>query len=422
MTPTQNRKRRNPQAAIDGTASDTSKPIQPAEYVRTEAAFDRTMKHLRQQQMIAIDTESNSMYAYHGRICLIQLSTPTRDAIVDPLELNNLSALGDILADPAVEKIMHGAEYDLVMLRQDYDFHVANLFDTMIAARLLKYEKFGLGNLLDHFFGVDVDKSHQKDNWGQRPLPVESLRYAQMDTHYLIRLRHMMETELKQRGLAEEAYNLFADEADVSHIQPRPFDEDGYWRLGKPMNLTRRQMAVLRELYLLRDGLARERDVPPYRVFSNCIMVSLAQQQPRNLTDLGKADGIPSAIVRLYGEGMVDAIEAGVAVRKPPRAPSTPKADPIVSERYIDLHTWRKTKAAERDLDASLILPKQVMMALAEDPPASLAEMRTITGLSDWRIERYGDAILDIMHPAAPIDTAADIISEDDSSGTARKL
>src|SRR5690606_29531 len=131
------------------------------------------------------DTESNSLYAYRERVCLIQLSTRSRDYILDPLIIVDMSPLAPLLADPGVEKVFHAAEYDLICLHRDYGFIVNNLFDTMVAARICGYKAIGLGSLLSEFLGVELDKRHQRDDWGERPLPPDSLRYAQMDTHYL---------------------------------------------------------------------------------------------------------------------------------------------------------------------------------------------------------------------------------------------
>ena len=124
---------------------------------------------LAQEPLLAIDTESNSLYAYRERVCLIQLSTRTADFILDPFDLPDLQPLAPLFANPAIEKVFHAAEYDLMCMKRDFGFVFRNLFDTMIAARVCGRKQIGLGALLNDLAGVPVDKSHQRDDWGRRP-------------------------------------------------------------------------------------------------------------------------------------------------------------------------------------------------------------------------------------------------------------
>ena len=168
---------------------------------------------LNNQEIIAVDTESNSLYAYQEQVCLIQFSTLEGDYLVDPLALEDLSALGEVFANPKVEKVFHAAEYDLICLQRDFDFRFENLFDTMIAARVLGREAVGLAAMLGEHFGIEVDKRHQRANWGRRPLAAEMLAYAQQDTHYLIELSARMRAELEASGrwaLAAEDFERLA--------------------------------------------------------------------------------------------------------------------------------------------------------------------------------------------------------------------
>jgi len=160
---------------------------------------------LAQQPFLALDTEANSLHAYREQICLIQLSTGTTDYLLDPLAIVDMDPLGDLLANRQIEKILHAAEYDLIGLRRDFGFSVHPIFDTMLAARVAGHEQVGLNHLLQRYLGVHTDKRHQRDDWGRRPLPPESLRYAQLDTHFLGMLRNDLYDELQQLGRLEEA-------------------------------------------------------------------------------------------------------------------------------------------------------------------------------------------------------------------------
>ena len=189
----------------------TKQKLLPPVWVATKTALDTMVAALEKEPSVAVDTESNSLYAYQEQVCLIQFSTPTQDFLLDPLTLPNLECLAPFFANPNIEKIFHAAEYDVICLHRDFGFTFANLFDTMIAARILGYEGIGLGKLLEQKFNVLVDKKFQKANWGQRPLSEEMLNYARLDTHYLIDLRAILKKELQERQrwiLAQEDFKM----------------------------------------------------------------------------------------------------------------------------------------------------------------------------------------------------------------------
>jgi ribonuclease D len=369
--------------------------LPPATFITNDAQLLELAHQLQTESLIAVDTESNNLYAYVGRICLIQLSTRTQDYIIDPLKINHMQPLIDVLANPAIEKIFHAAEYDLICLRRDFNAEVYNLFDTMFAARLCGIEQFGLGDLLRQFFDVEVDKSHQLDNWGKRPLPQESLRYAQMDTHYLPALRDLFVEKLTALNRIEESVEVFADVLRIE-VKEREFDEDGYWKLGRPQSLTRRQMAVLKELYLLREEIAREEDLPPFKVLSNNTLTTLARVQPHNINELFALRGLNNRQVRTYGNRLLTALDRGRSSRLPaPPEPDSP--DPVLAERYIALHAWRKERAAARGLDSSLVLSKHTLWEIARRLPADFDSLRAIEGMGQWRARAYGDEILRLV-------------------------
>src|ERR1051325_10510319 len=192
------------------------RPFPPALYIEHDKNLKQLVKKLKNELLLAIDTESNSLYAYQERVCLIQLSTRSHDFIIDPLRIADMSPLGELLVNPEIEKVFHAAEYDLMCLKRDYGFTVVNLFDTMIAARICGIKALGLNRLLTDYCGVNVDKSHQRDDWGQRPLSEEGLLYAQMDTHYLPMLRDKLVDLLASHGRTEEAMETFLEAADVT--------------------------------------------------------------------------------------------------------------------------------------------------------------------------------------------------------------
>jgi ribonuclease D len=294
-----------------------------------------------------------------------------------------------------LKKIFHAAEYDLICLKRDFDFDVVNLFDTMFAARILRYENFGLAHLLHEHFDVDVDKSHQLDDWAIRPLPQDSLAYAQMDTHYLPRLRDILLQKMVYQGRLDEALEIFADVTRID-VKSHEFDPEGYWKIGKPRSLKRRQIAVLRELYLLRDEIARAEDVPPYKIMSNKTLIRLATEQPRNYQELENIRGLHGRTIRLYGHEIADAIEVGLT-SSVPTPPKSERPDPKIAERYMQLHAWRKERAIERGVDSNIVISKHSLWEIARTVPRSVDDLRRIEGIGTWRQRTYGDEILQVV-------------------------
>jgi ribonuclease D len=369
----------------------------PAIYIETKKSLDRTVGALMESPLIAVDTESNSLHAYRERVCLIQISTRTQDYILDPLKIRDLKPLGKVLRHPDIEKVFHAAEYDLMCLKRDFEFDLVNLFDTMVAARVCGYKQVGLNNLLSHHLGITMDKSHQRDNWGERPLPLESLHYAQMDTHYLPQLRDILRQQLAESGHLEEANESFAEicAATPPH-DGRTFDPDGFWKIGMPNQLSMAQMGILRELYFLRETIAQEINLPPFRVFSNQALVDLAKAAPSTLANLADVRGVSPANVRRYGKQLLTAIQKGRTSRlaAPPQYFPPPQD---VSDRYIVLHAWRKQKATTRGVESDVIISRQTLWDLAYKAPKTLDELREIESLGPWRREQYGEEILSVL-------------------------
>jgi ribonuclease D len=377
-------------------------PFKPATYVQTSAALALLVNvlladDLKAQPLLAVDTESNSMHAYYERVCLVQLSTRKADYIIDPLTIDDMAPLGVLLADPGIEKVFHAAEYDLMCLKRDYDFNVVNLFDTMLAARICGYKAFGLNNLLAMHLNVEADKSHQRDNWGDRPLTPDSLLYAQMDTHYLPRLRDILHAELVAGGHWPEAEETFAEVCAATPAHDgRSFDPDGFWKLGLPQQLNDRAMSILRELYLLREEFAQERDLPPFKILGNNVLVDLARAVPASNNDLRAVRGMTPAQIRRYGAAILAAVERGRDQALPP-APAYRPPPQEISDRYTALHTWRKQRAAERGVESDVIISKAALWTLAQHPPTTLDEIGALPGVGPWRLRTYGAELLEVI-------------------------
>ncbi len=364
-------------------------------YVRRTAELRPLVDRLKNEPLLAVDTESNSLFAYFERVCLVQLSTRTADYLIDPLSVDDMSPLGELLADPAIEIVFHAAEYDIMTLKRDFNFTFTNIFDTMLAARTCGWAKIGLGSILEEQFGMRVDKTLQRADWSTRPLPPDQLRYAQIDTHFLPELRDRFVAELTERGRLVEAREMFAALADLPPAS-RQFDPDGFWRIHQVRDLKRNQVAIVRELYLLRDQIARQRDWPPFKVFTDETLIHLALLAPRRMEDLQGVRGLSDRLVERSGAALLQAIARG-AHAKPPTPPRSRTLDPVVQARYDALKDWRKQRAADRGVESDVILSREILWALAREVPTCLEDLDRIPGLGPWRKAEYGAELLQVL-------------------------
>jgi ribonuclease D len=371
--------------------------LPPATRIETQEDLERLVDTLNDQSLIAIDTESNSLYAYQEQVCLIQLSTRSHDYIVDPLMIQDMRPLGKLTKFKHTEIVFHAAEYDIMCMKRDFGFEFNNLFDTMMAARICGIKLVGLGNLLKHYAGITVDKSHQKDNWGKRPLAAESLQYAQMDTHYLPFLRDELYNELKSLGRLDEAAESFEAICDVPASTRKSSDPEGFWKIGTPNMLNATETLILRELYDLRESISQQENLPSFRVLSNKILVALSRSTPSTIAEVKLIKGISPRQIRKYGQDIISAIKRGMRANELPPPPRNEAPDSIIMDRYTALHLWRKERAIERGVESDVIITKQTLWDLAYSAPDKLDDLQTIKGLGPWRLSAYGEEILKVL-------------------------
>jgi len=309
-----------------------------------------------------------------------------------------LSILGELFADPACEKVFHAAQYDIVCLKRDYGFTFLNLFDTMIAARVLGWKRYGLGSILEDQFGVRLDKRMQRYNWGTRPLSREALHYARLDTHYLLPLREMQLAELQARNRVVEARQAFQRQ---THIEPTPkvFDPGEFWRISGARDLLPVEQAVLRQLYIFRDEYARKLDRPPFKVINDATLVRLAQVRPTDWRSLAQVKGLSHPMRHQAGERLLRVIAEGL---KSP-VPSYPRnqhhrPDDETLARYEALRAWRKRTAEARSVEPDVILPNSTLMLLARHAPRTAKALAEVKALDEWQRRAYGDDLLRVLN------------------------
>lgn len=375
--------------------------LPPPVLVATPAELEAAVAAMRRAGRLALDTESNSLYAYHYRVCLIQISTDEADYLIDPLALSDLRPLGALVAQPGLEVTMHAAENDILLLRRDFGWRFAAVFDTLWAARILGWRQVGLASLLAAHFGVTLNKRLQRTNWGRRPLTAEQIAYAQLDTHFLLPLRDRQEAELRARGRWEEAQEVFAGLLTITWEEK---ERPGFWRLPGVWQLEPHQQAVLKALFDWREETAARRDVPPFKVLSNEAMVALARHQPATPAALAAIPDLPRRLPPEQARVLLRVIEQGRR-QPPPTPPETEhggrRPDHHTLARFDRLRAWRLAVAERRGVEPDVVLTNQTLMALARANPASMTELEATRLLGPAKLHAYGPEILQVLRNSA---------------------
>jgi len=365
-------------------------------WVDNPKSLDKLIQHLHTQKVVAVDTESDSLYSYFEKVCLIQFSTASGDYILDPLT-TDISPLASVFSSARIEKIFHAAEYDILSLKRDYGFQFNHIFDTMIAAKTLGWPKFGLGNILEARFHVKNNKRFQQYNWGQRPLAQKALQYARLDTHYLIRLRAIQLQELKAKNRLQEARAAFKRVARLK-APPKVFDPADFWRIKGVKSLSPPQQAVLQALFVFRDECARQLDKPPFKVINSHTMVQLALAQPKTLSDLKSFKGVGNFFIRRCGLKTLTILNTS---HPPPSRYTKKHANNKLGEaaicRYEYLRHWRNALAQNRGVEPDVILSNDVLLHIAKANPSTSAQLKTQNILGEWQFHTYADTVVEAL-------------------------
>jgi len=372
------------------TKKNSSEPI----WISTASDLKLMIEELINHKHLAIDTESNSLHAFQEQVCLVQISIPGSDYLVDPLAIEDLSPLGSIFSDNKIEKTFHAAEYDLLCLKRDFDFNVHNIFDTMQAARILGYRAVGLNHLLFEKFNITVDKRFQKADWAKRPLPPDQLNYARMDTHYLLDLRDELYSELNHKNLwdlAEEEF-LRISICGENHSEP---STPAWQRINGANKLSSTQIPILKELLEWRILQAERMNRPVFKVISNKLLMTLTELKPRRVTDLQSA-GLSGRQIHMFGEEILNAIKKGVR-SEPIKQPKHPKPDHAFLRRLELLRNWRRQTGMKLGFESDVVLPRSFLETIAEENPGNMKALAELMPDSPWRLKHYGQEILNCI-------------------------
>jgi ribonuclease D len=366
-------------------------------WIDRQDALDQALARAGAHAEVAVDTEADSLHSYFDKVCLIQISVPDEDLIVDPLAKIDLAKFGELLANPDITKVLHGGDYDLRILHRDFGFIVHNLVDTSICAQLLGYEGIGLAALLERHFGVKLNKTHQRADWSMRPLPQDMLEYAATDTRYLTRLAAKLREELVALGRWEWALEEFARLENVRYREST-VEEGESWRKVKSIGgLDRRSLAVIRDVYNWRDSIARNADRPPFKVLGNEQMLELAKIKPVAVRDLAAMKGFSRYHTDRYGRELVNIVKRVMEIPEE-QLPEKNDPKPWIRDKALEARIERLKRvrdkfAKELKIDPSVLAARHILSGVATSGTLDVPAMR------EWQKKVIGEALLAALQP-----------------------
>lgn len=374
-----------------------------------------TIKRLKKEGAIGVDTETNSLYAYNERVCLVQLSSWDEDFIIDPLAFSDpgeLSRLNELTSDPNIVKILHGADYDVSGLKRDFQIDVVNIFDTYLASRYLCMPRIGLGDLVDLYFNIHLNKELTKHNWGKRPISDAHIMYAREDVRYIVPLMKILEEKLREVDILSEIKTDFG-RLSTREWNVKDFDNNGFIKIRGAKELNPTELKYLKELFIFREKKAEEINIPAFKILSSKIMIDLCRLSSRENIDRNKIyslKGLPGfqryKLVKEIERVLVKA-EKMDPVYIDPFEKKVTKKDGLrrgrPSQAYFSrrkakeaLKKWRVDRAKEL-VHPNAVLPNFALDEILKEAPGNLDDLENVQYLGKSRVKKYGNEILGVL-------------------------
>ncbi|MDY0221978.1 MAG: HRDC domain-containing protein [Desulfobacterium sp.] len=371
--------------------------------IETEEDLAARCELLKTEKRLAFDLEADSMHHFKEKVCLVQIADSRDSFVVDPLPMDNLSALKPVFEDPSITKVFHGSDFDIRSLDRDFDIHVNNLFDTEIACRFLGIHKRSLAALLEKHFDLTLDKRFQKTDWSRRPLSKEMITYSVNDVAYLLELSEILKRRLEDEGRLAWAEEEFELQTMVRHDNNG--DEPLFMRYKGAGKMGRRTLAVLENLLHLRKTMAEEKDRPLFKIISSEAIAKMAANQPETLGQLKELRALSPRQADMYGTQCVAAIMEGLKTpeKKLPLYPKKriPEMPPQVPERIRSLKEMRIAASNRTQIEPGFLLNNTLITAIALASPETPEELAKLDGMRNWQMEALADDILSTLRICA---------------------
>jgi ribonuclease D len=368
--------------------------------IDTFDALANLVAMIENDKIIGVDLEADSMYHFKEKVCLIQIASRGINAVIDPLMIQDLSPLKPLFKKAEIQKIFHGADYDVRSLYRDFRITINNLFDTELASRFLGYSETSLEAVLKNKFEVTLDKKYQRKDWSKRPLPQDMISYAAKDVRYLLPLAESLSTELENksrlRWVKEECEYLSKVRPNTNNTDPLYLHFKGAGKLDP------RSLAVLESLLQYRRKIAQKKDVPLFRIFSSQTLLELAEIKPLNLKKLENTEILSHRQISMYGSKIIQTINDAmqIAPKNLPVYPrkKSPKVPLVVAGRVKALKQWRDARAAKLEVDPALVCTKSLISTIALQKPRKISGLAAIPELKNWQRKEFGHEIVQLMN------------------------
>jgi len=369
--------------------------------IETEKNLKDIVPVLEKSDAVAVDLEADSMFNFREKVCLIQIAVSSMTLVIDTLKVDNLSSLKPVFLNKGIQKVFHGADYDIRSLFRDFGIEVNNLFDTELACRFLGIRETGLDSVLKERFHVDVDKRFQKKDWSIRPLPKEMAEYAARDVVYLKPLARVLQDELREKGrlewVNEECKLLSEVRSDLSEEGPFFVKCKGAGRLAPG------SLMVLEELLKFRLKVAEKKNRPVFKIISNRSLLEISREKPVTINQLQNCRAVSQKQIGMYGIRIIDAVKKGLNVpeNKFPVYPRrrVPILKPEIPGRVRAIQKWRDGVAKELRIDPAMLFTKALMTAIAVQKPVDLKTLGKVEGIRNWQRKEFGEKIIEILNP-----------------------
>jgi len=364
--------------------------------------LEKTARSLEKENAVAVDLEADSMYHYQEKVCLIQIATKKISVVIDPLAIKDLSSLKPLFSNPVIQKIFHGADYDIRSLYRDFDIQINNLFDTELACRFLGIKETGLQAVLKKLFKIDIDKKYQKKDWSKRPLPEEMITYASKDVIYLLPLARMLIRRLEK--ISRLAWVLEECE-DLSKVRSElPNNAPLFNRFKGAGRLKTRSLAVLEALLQFRKHIAKKKDRPLFKIIGNDPLMKIAKARPVTLRRLKGINALSEKQISMYGKDLIHVVADAL---KTPESelPVYPSNNSTVlpngvSARIKALKTWRVSKARALEIDPGMLCNNALITAIAIQNPRDTESLEKVKEMKRWQNQVFGSEIITVLKKA----------------------
>jgi len=364
--------------------------------------LEKMVRSVEKEKAVAVDLEADSMYHYKEKVCLIQIATEKISVVIDPLAIKDLSPLKPFFSNPDIQKIFHGADYDVRSLYRDFKVRINNLFDTELACRFLGIKETGLQAVLKMFFNVNIDKKYQKKDWSKRPLPKEMMAYASKDVMYLLPLARMLIHKLnkidRMTWVLEECEDLSKVRPVLSNEAPLFMKFKGAGRLKS------RSLAVLEALLQFRKRVAEEKDRPFFKIIGNESMMKIVTARPVTLRRLKNIKALSNRQISMYGSDLIKVVAKTLKIpeselpvfpsNKPPVLPNG------VPAKIKALKSWRVSKAGALDIDPGILCNNALITAIAVKNPGDSKSLETVKEMKNWQKQVFGTEIIRVLKKA----------------------